>query len=404
VLSPYQVLDLTDERGLLAGKMLADLGADVLQVEPPSGSSARRIAPFFDERSGLDGSAYWAAYAAGKRGITCNLDHPDGQDLIRRLAASADFLFESHMPGLMAARGLGYDDLAAVNPALVYVSITPFGADGPKAGYADSEIILWAAGGALAGARDGDQPPLRISVPQAYLHAAGDAAGGAMVAHFERVRSGQGQHVEISAQQSVAQATLSTVLAVAVGQLVDPPRPATTAAGTKWPVQDGLVELALGGGIATGHFTNSFFRWLYAEGGCDAETAALDWRRMPDLLANGQVTPDDVTRIRSIVAAFLRRRTKQELIEAAVQHKFMLAPVFTIADLAVSPHLAARGFWQEGIDGRRYPRFPACFSGRDLPVLRPAPRLGEHDHEIYVDELGLSDADLARLRDTGVIA
>jgi crotonobetainyl-CoA:carnitine CoA-transferase CaiB-like acyl-CoA transferase len=409
VLSPYRVLDLTDERGLLAGKMLADLGADVIQVEPPGGSSARRVPPLFDAEgiAACDRSAYWAAYAAGKRGITCDIDRPEGQALVRRLAATADFLFESDAPGAMAARGLGFADLCAVNPALIHVSITPFGQDGPKAGYADSEIVLWAAGGALAGARDGDRPPLRISAPQAYLHAAGDAASGAMVAHFARVRSGTGQHVDISVQQSVAQATLSTILAHAVGQTVDPPRSPTAAAGTKWQVRDGLVELVLAGGVAMGHFTNNLFRWLHEEGGCDAETAALDWRRMPDLIASGAITNDDITHIRAVVADFLAERTKGELIQQAARRKFMLAPVFTTADLAASPHLAERGFWQavEGapVPGLRYPGLPEKISGHDFPLRRPAPRLGEHNHEVYVDDLGLSEADLARLRDKGVI-
>jgi crotonobetainyl-CoA:carnitine CoA-transferase CaiB-like acyl-CoA transferase len=125
---------------------------------------------------------------------------------------------------------------------------------------------------------------------------------------------------------------------------------------------------------------------------------------MPALLANGQVTPVDVARIRDMVAAFLRRRSKQELIEAAVQHKFMAAPIFTIADLAESPHLAARDFWREGMDGRRYPSFPARFTGHDLRTSLPAPRLGQHNHEIFGGELGLRDADLTRLRDSGVIA
>lgn len=407
MLSPYRVLDLTDERGLPAGRMLAGFGADVIQVEPPGGSSARRLGPFFDAACGPDRSAYWAAYAAGKRGITCDFDHPEGQDLLRRLAARADFLFESGAPGAMAARGLGYADLAVINPALIYVSITPFGQDGPKAHYADSEIILWAAGGALVGARDGDLSPLRITVPQAYLHAAGDAAGGAMIAHFERVRSGWGQHVDISVQQSVAQATLSTILAVAVGQMADPPRPAATAAGTKWQVKDGLVELALTGGTATGHFTNNLFRWLLEEGGCGPETAALDWRRMPELTASEQVTPEDITRIRELVAVFLRGRTKRELIEASTRRKFLLAPHFTIADLAESPHLAERGFWQEveggPVSGLRYPGLPVRVSGRDFPLRRPAPRLGEHNHEVYVCELGLSGHDYACLLDKGVI-
>ena len=107
-----------------------------------------------------------------------------GGSLRLRLCAEADFVFESETPGTMARRGLAYEDVQRANARVVYTSITPFGSDGPKARYADSEIVLWAAGGPLAAHRDGDRPPMRISVPQAYLHAAADAAGGALIAHL----------------------------------------------------------------------------------------------------------------------------------------------------------------------------------------------------------------------------
>nr|MBP6815772.1 CoA transferase [Burkholderiaceae bacterium] len=200
-LAPYRVLDLTDHRGLLAGRMLAQLGADVIQIEPPSGSPARAVGPFDDSVQEPHRSLYWAAYAACKRGVTCDLDSEAGQALLRRLVEKADFVIESETPGVMAARGLDQASLRALNPALIHVSITPFGSEGPKATWADSDLILWASGGPLLQARDGEQPPLRISVPQAYLHAAADGAGGALVAHFARVRTGVGQHVDVSVQQ-----------------------------------------------------------------------------------------------------------------------------------------------------------------------------------------------------------
>ena len=128
-LSGYRVLDLTDERGMVAGRMLADLGADVVQAEPAAGSTARRCLPL--EADGR--SLYFDAYAANKRGIVADPDEPDGQRLIRELAAAADILIESADPGVMAARGLDWPDLEKVNPRLIYVSVTPFGRTGPKA-------------------------------------------------------------------------------------------------------------------------------------------------------------------------------------------------------------------------------------------------------------------------------
>lgn len=421
-LSPYRVLDLTDHRGLLAGRMLAQLGADVLQVEPPAGSPARGLAPLDAGAPAGQQSLYWAAYAAGKRGITCDLDSPRGQELFLRLAAKADFLIESERPGAMAARGLDHERLLAANPALIHVSITPFGSSGPKAQWADSELVLWAAGGPLLQAQDGDRPPLRISVPQAYLHAAGDAAGGALVAHFARLRSGRGQHVDISVQQSVAQATLSSILAAAVGHenftLRPEPRSRTrktldlSGSGartrrSKWPVRDGLVEMHLAMGPAAGRFTNNLFAWIHDEGGCDAALAAWDWVTLPARIEADEITEEDLERVRDLVGAFLAPRSKAELAEIAMRRKLLLAPVATTEDLAGSPHHAERGFFQtvEDAAGREM-RLPGNFAmgvPRAFVPLTPAPLPGQHDEEVWCGLVGLSPAELAALRNEGVI-
>src|SRR5271157_2222630 len=187
MLTPYRVLDLTTERGLLCGQMLGDLGADVIKVEPPGGSPARMIPPFLNDEPHRDRSLYWWAYNRNKRSITVDLEHPDGREIVLDLVRRADFLIESFDPGYMASLEMDYAALDALNPALIYVSITPFGQDGPKASYADSDLIVMAAGGPQVLTGDDDRPPVRLSVPQGYLHASGDAAVGAMLAHHERV-------------------------------------------------------------------------------------------------------------------------------------------------------------------------------------------------------------------------
>lgn len=420
-LSPYRVLDLTNERGLLAGKMFADLGADVIQVEPIGGSSARHIGPFLEDGHEGERSLYWDTYACNKRGITLNLDSSEGQNLFRKLCLSADFLFESEKPGVMEARELTYEALLAINPRLIYTTITPFGSTGPKASYADSEIIVWAAGTPVYPHRDGDRPPLRISVPQAYLHAAADAAGGALIAHFARLRSGLGQHVDVSAQVSVGQATLSAILGAAVGDLsyekgaqgivikniFDQSGSGSALKRSKWQVQDGYLELHLTMGLSAGRYTNALMAWLHDEGAIDDDTAKLDWIRLPKQLSAGVISVDFINRIYETVAAFLRTRTKKELMEVAVRRKLLMAPIHTVQDLAESPHLAERGFWRdvEGNDGQRR-RLPGQFARTNCDAFtftRAAPRLGEHNQEVYTSLVGLSQEDLDLLARQGVI-
>jgi len=398
LLKGYRVVDLTNERGLLAGRMLADLGADVIQVEPPNGSSARLVAPLSVDSSTAS-SLYWEAFASNKRSVVLDADDASQRATLLELMASADFVFESDEPGWAEARGLDYASVADINPRCIYVSISPFGHGGPKSRWNDCELICWAAGGALFFNRDEDRPPVRISVPQAYYHASADAASAALIAHRARVRDGIGQHVDISVQVSVAQATLSAVLSAAVGdhstypvegteqvtssrQRLDLSGSGSASRRTKWPVLDGYVEMHLSLGPAAGRFTNNLFKWLGEQRAVDEKFVALDWVTAPDLYKSGALTFDDLELARAQVAAFFATHTKAELLDAAIARKMLLAPIYTVEDLLDSPQFNDRNYFTSFEDS----------GGRDLTLPGPlvwidgeptgqrtrAPRLGEH--------------------------
>ena len=417
MLSPYRVLDLTDERGVLAGQMLADLGADVIQVEPPGGSTGRGVAPFFADRPSA--SIYWAAYTRGKRGISLNLEDARGRALLLRLLAGADFLIESADVGRLASLNLSYADLADRFPQLIYTSISAFGQTGPKAHYVGSDLAIWAAGTPLLMTGDDDRAPVRVSQPQAWGHAAGDAAGGALLALHARHQSGRGQHVDVSAQVSAAQATLGQILAHQLGS----PDPERFSGGFKVrgvglrgtaEVRDGYIVLLMAPGPAVGHFANHAVQWLVDIGAADPAALAEDLVTYADRLAGGQADPEFFPAIQAQMRAAVATRTKQEMLDISIQYDLLLVPVLTVADLAESPQLAHRQFWRDLTDADGH---TVTYPGPPLHIMRrgsgdvseqigfsdrPPPKLGEHNAEIY-GELGLSAAELAALRAEGVI-
>ena len=413
MLNGCRVLDLTTERGLMCGQILGDLGGDVIKIEPPGGSAVRSLKPFFADEPGPERSVYWSAYNRNKRGITLDLESADGRDLLRQLAARADFVIESDNPGYLAAHGLGYGDLNAINPALVYVSITPFGQDGPKASYADSDLIVMAASGLLILYGDEDRPPIRMSVPQAYLHACADAAGAALIAYYDRLNTGLGQHVDVAAQESVGLAAQSTLLAATIGG--DETR--RMAGGVKmgpirvplvWPAKDGLVTCVFLFGSALGVFTRKLMNYIYDQGFCDQATRDKDWIAYADMLLTGREPLEEYERAKGVVAAFLRSLTKAESFDLALQHGFLIAPLATIEDVLVNPQFIAREYWQT-IEDRElgltltYPGPFARFGATPIAYRRRPPRVGEHNREIYIGDLGLSDRELGDLIRKGVI-
>lgn len=419
-LSGLRVLDLTDERGLLAGHMLAKLGADVVQVEGQvegrAGSPARRQPPFdpaFDPVSdpGAAGqnSCFWSAFAAGKRSLLLDPDAAAGRATLRQLLARADILLESADPAQRQRWQLSPAQTRAVNPHLIHVSITAFGLDGPKAHWAATDLTVWAAGGALLPSCDSDGTPLRMSVPQSFLNAAADAAGGALMALAARHRSGLGQHVDIAAQQSASICTLAVSLAAAVGHpdfsipgAAPRPRPGQkpeldlSGSGartrrSKWQVKDGLVEMHLGIGPAGGGFANNLFSWLHAAGACPDDIAAWDWKTLPQRILDGEIGEADLERARTCVAQFLAGFTKQELQQQAIDRRLLCAPIATTTDLLASPQLASRNFFIELVEAsgaRRTLPGPFCAGvPAAFAALTPAPAPGQHSQQVLAQWL-----------------
>jgi len=393
--------------------MLADMGADVVKVEPPGGSAARGIGPFYKDAPHPDRSLYWWAYNRNKRAITLDVERDGGRDLLRRLIARADFLIESHNPGYLAQHNLGFADLAKINPALIYVSITPFGQDGPKASYADSDLIIMAAGGPLILAGDEDRPPVRLCIPQAYLHACADAAVAALAAHHERTRSGRGQQVDVAAQQSIAMATQSNILAAPLGAM----EARRMSGGVKvglleiplvWPASDGYVAMTFLFGTALGVFTAKLMRFICGKGFCDEATRDKDWIAYGEQLFSGAEPLTEFERVKEIVRSFTRSHTKAELLQLAVERGFLITPVTTVDEVVESPQFASREYFQNVAHPELgasflYPGPFAKFSATPIEYRLRPPTVGEHNNEIYRDELGLSGREIAELARAGII-
>ena len=390
MLSPYRVLDLTDERGHLAGYMLAALGADVIKIEPPEGSRARRIGPFTDDGESLS----FAAYDRGKRSITLDLDTDDGRAALRRLAQGADVLIESAEPGRMAALGLGPDDLTTLNPALVYASITPFGQDGPKASWLATDLTLMAASCPMAQQGDSDRAPVRLTVPQAFHFGAAAAADGIVIALIERSVSGQGQHLDVAAQQVIPIATQGGVLS----PLVNSPTPLRTAGGAKvgvidlrlvYPAADGHVSITHVFGEAIGPVTGRLMAWAEEEGFCSPEIAGKDWVNYPVLLESGEESLADFETAKEAVAALTGSKPKAELLAGALERRLLLAPISDAAEVLASEQLAARGYFHhlELASGQTITA-PGPFAQPSATPLRRLERVaapGQHTAEVLAE-------------------
>src|SRR5207247_7887425 len=192
LLTPYRVVDLAGPLGALTGRILADLGADVIKVEPPRGDPSREWPPFRD-RGGVRQSLHFMATNANKRGITLDVEAADGRFVLRDLARTADFVLESFAPGHLDRLGVGYRELSRDNPALIVVSITPYGQTGPAAAYPASDIEIMAASGAMSLAGEPGGEPMRVTLQQAELWGGAEAAVGGLTAlvHHTCHRGGQ---------------------------------------------------------------------------------------------------------------------------------------------------------------------------------------------------------------------
>ncbi len=389
---------------MYCGRVLADMGADVVKVEPPGGDPDRRIGPWLAETPDHERGAWWLACNAGKRSVTLDLESGAGRALFRRLAAGADILVESFPPGAMDAHRLGYGALEAENPALVYVSVTPYGSKGPRAGYRGSDLTALAMGGLMYTQGDDDRAPVGFALPQAPLHAGVEGAAGALFAYAERRRSGKGQFVDVSTQEAVSWTLMNTiqfwdVMGIDVKRGgAQRRRPDGARIRLHWPCKDGYVTF-MGRNDYQG-----LAAWMQAEGFSSDPVLDRDW----SAVTPWTLTQDDIDRLEPLAGRFFTDRTAEDLYAGAIKWRFILYPVYTVGDLPGYSQLQDRSFFVqvEDPDLGESLTYPGGFvkTSEAAPYVHGrAPRLGEHNRAVYQGELGLSNQQLASLRRTGAI-
>lgn len=407
MLSPYRVLDLTDEKGLMCGKLLGDLGADVIKIEKPGGDSARNLGPFYHDEPGVQKSLFWLAYNTSKRGITLDMETADGQKIFKRLVKSADVIIESFPPGYMERIGLGYSALEKINPGVILVSITPFGQTGPYKDYSGPDIVVWAMGGHMYTCGDNDRPPIKFSHhSQSYLHASCEAAVGAMIALYHRELTGTGQHVDVSIQATVAHATMEPTAAWDMEKVITHrgDTAENKALTQLWHCKDGYVRWSYTFGAYARRRNRPLVEFMESEGMANDFLKGFDW----DAIENTKVPREVIEHLEEPTRRFFLSHNKAELYEGALKYQVMLYPVATTADIVENVQLVARGFWVElehpelGVS-IIYPGSWVKTSEVSPIISRRAPLIGEHNQDIYENELGISREELLMLREAGVI-
>jgi len=409
MLSPYCVLDLTDEKGLLAGKVLADLGADVIKIEPLAGDPARKLGPFYHEQESPEYSLYWMAYNTSKRSITLNLEHPAGQDILRNLVKKADFVIESFPPGYLENMGIDYQQLRDTAPKIIWNSITPFGRTGPYKDYSASDLIIMAMGGVMFITGDEQRPPLRLALNQSYALAGIHCASACLTALIYRNTTGVGQHIDISIQEAVATTLWSSV---PIWEHFNINEPRMGNKGTYgnfvfmrevWPCKDGyVVRLPIGGSWGAQDWSG-LANWM-KEDGVAGSLQDVEWATMDTF----KLTQQQVDAWEKDMGQFFIMHTKTELEEGAARRDMRLIGVQTVPDIMNSKHLKARHYWKEleHPEWERSISYPSYYFQSSEAKHGPkskAPNIGEHNNQVYHEKLGLSGEEIGNLQREGVI-
>ena len=398
-LSGVRVLDLADESGTYCGKLLADMGADVIAIEPPAGARMRTIGPFHNARRNADATAdpnrslfFWH-YNANKRSVTLDLEAPHDRDRFLHLAATADIIIETFAPGHLDRLALGYAALTAHNPRLIVVSITPFGQTGPYRDFRGSDLIGQATGGMVFVNGFPDAPPLQGLGLQAYHSAAAYAAIGALLALLTRERSGRGQWVDVSMQECVAAAVEHASSFFHFDGSV-----AERHGSLHWTryfrvgrCRDGHVLHC-----TLGDWT-SLIEWVKAEGKAQdlAEPAWEDFNHRRD----------HCTHLFDVLDDWAKDYTVADLVDGAQARRLPYAAVLPMESVTRNPQLTDRGFFvpvrHDELDAAlTYPGAPYVFSRTPWRLRRRPPRLGEHTDEVLAELTSGRLADPPRLPET----
>jgi benzylsuccinate CoA-transferase BbsE subunit len=415
-LGDIRVLDLTGPSGTYCTKLLADLGADVIRIEPPGGDPARSIGPFVNDERHPEKSLHFLHYNTNKRSVVADIETPAGREVLRRLANTADILVETFAPGYLAELGLGYEALKAMNPRLILVSITWFGQSGPYKDRQSSDLVTQATTGLMYTIGFPEDPPVAIGALQTYHMASTHAAIGALLALYHRDNSGEGQWVDIPVHGSCLRMAEMVALMYWIEGTIRKRSGFEYYRGLKdvWECKDGHVICSVLGGFGA----DAILEWM------DSEGLAADLRNedFADVIAAIKGTAPGGRNAKSGVApklrdlneakkhveevwqAFLLRHTKEELFVGAQSRGITLMPVNTAKDVVEDIGLRERNYFVEVNHpelGRtfKYPGPPYRFSKTPWSIRRRAPLVGEHSAEIYA-ELGLAPGKVGALEAT----
>ncbi len=425
-LGDIRVLDLTGEMGGYCGKLLADLGADVIKIEPPGGDPARNVGPFYHDEAGPEKSLYFFNLNTNKRGITLNLDSPGGYEVFQKLVPTADIIVESFPPGHLEGLGSGYEALQALRPDIILTSISGFGSWGPHADYLAPDILGPAMAGIMWLAGDPEDPPNLPFGYQGYLSASIQAAGGTMMALYHRDVTGEGQHVEVSMQEAMLIAQETAMQAYDLNK--DIGKTVRNRVGTRsalpivvpgmgpYEASDGWVWGYMG--APGGAPWPDLLSWMEREGKAEdlAEEpyhSVIEQLNLPFLTALVLSADEQkkhgpaLAHIDEVLTRFFAGKTKWELYEQAQRNRLLIGIASTPEDLAKSPQLNARDWFEEiehpelG-DTLRYPGPPYRLSETPWRVDRRAPLLGEHNAEV-LSELGYTGDEKEALFSSGAM-
>lgn len=410
MMSPYRVLDLTDDKGMLCGKILGDLGADVIKIERPGGDPSRMTGPFYHDKPDPEKSLYWFSLNTNKRSITLDIQSKEGQENFKKLVKSADFVIESFDPGYLDRLGLGYSALSRINPRIIVTSITSFGQSGPYRDYKIPDIVGMALGGMMYTIGDPDRPPLRISVPQTYALAGSEAAIGTLIAHYHRELTGEGQHIDMSIHESMCLTLMviptewefSGTLERRLGALRQMSTPPRIFQRYIWPCKDGHISVTpVMGGMMGAATSRGLVELMDAEGMAPDFLKEIDWPK----LDMKEVSQEKYEQITEPINKFFMKHNKAELHKMAISKGVMLYPLNNVEDIMSDAQLIARDSLAkvEHPDLGATITYPGAFaklSETPCTIGRP-PRIGEHNEEVF-NELAKGEGSSAETKKASV--
>jgi len=397
-LSGVRVLELSYAAAAVTGRHLAELGAEVIKIEPQGGEAARLTEPTEVLPSGERLSLFWLAFNVGKKSVCLDLSDSDGERRFAALAAEADIVVTDYQRLGAAETDRLHAVAKAANPAIVWTDIWPFGRGGRDENFPAGDLSIQALGGHLGLNGDRDRRPVRVGLPVAMLHGGSEAVSATLMAYYHRLNTGEGQRVDVSMQEAIVWTLLnSTMTWQLLGQNEERGGAVRKERANKfftrliWECADGHIFFSpVGGGMGVVRAKSyaALVRWMAEEGVTDELLTSKDWTGTDAF----RISQEDYDSVSAIIGRFVRSKTMEELMDRAVADNILLAPISGIPGIHANKHLRARDFFERIEDRARgtsldYPARWARFSATRLQAPAPAPQPGEHDRD-YLDDAG----------------